>query len=47
LDEEKLSSDDVLKGYKDQQKVEHGFRFLKDPLFFAHGIFLKNEKKYA
>ncbi len=45
LDEEKLSSEDVLKGYKDQQKVERGFRFLKDPLFFAHSIFLKNEER--
>ncbi len=45
LNEEKLSSEDVLKGYKDQQKVERGFRFLKDPLFFAHSIFLKNEER--
>jgi len=45
LDDKKLSSEDVLKGYKDQQKVERGFRFLKDPLFFAHSIFLKNEER--
>lgn len=45
LDEKKLSSEDVLKGYKDQQNVERGFRFLKDPLFFAHSIFLKDEKR--
>ncbi len=35
LDEKKLLSEDVLKGYKNQQKVERGFRFLKYPLFFC------------
>ncbi len=40
-----LSDEDVLKVYKDQQSVERGFRFLKDPLFFAHSIFLKNEDR--
>jgi len=32
-------------GYKDQQQVEQGFRFLKDPLFFAHAVFLKTERR--
>ncbi|MFO8077157.1 MAG: IS1634 family transposase, partial [Thermoplasmatota archaeon] len=41
LDEE-LSDEDIVQGYKDQQQVERGFRFLKDPLFFAHSLFLKN-----
>jgi len=44
LDEE-LSDEDIVQGYKDQQQVERGFRFLKDPLFFAHSLFLKNEKR--
>ena len=43
LDEEKLTSEDALKAYKEQQYVERGFRFLKDPIFFAHSIFLKKE----
>lgn len=45
LDHEKLSDEDALKVYKEQQNVERGFRFLKDPLFFAHSIFLKNERR--
>ncbi len=44
LDEE-LSDEDIVQGYKNQQQVERGFRFLKDPLFFAHSLFLKNEKR--
>jgi transposase len=43
LDSEKISDEEVLKAYKEQQYAERGFRFLKDPLFFAHSIFLKNE----
>ena len=43
LDSEKLSDEEVLKAYKEQQHAERGFRFLKDPLFFAHSMFLKNE----
>ncbi len=43
--DDKMSDEDVLKTYKDQQSVERGFRFLKDPLFFAHSIFLKNESR--
>ena len=35
LDSEKLSDEEVLKAYKEQQHAERGFRFLKDPLFFA------------
>jgi len=45
LDPGKLSDEDALQGYKDQQQVEHGFRFLKDPLFFTHAIFLKTERR--
>ena len=35
LDSTQLSADDALREYKAQQGVERGFRFLKDPLFFA------------
>ena len=35
---------ELLKQYKSQNRVERGFRFLKDPEFFADSIFVsKNE----
>jgi transposase len=45
LDSEALSDDDLLSAYKDQQKVERGFRFLKDPLFMASTLYLKSPKR--
>jgi transposase len=33
--------------YKEQQAVERGFGFLKDPLFFADSVFLKSPKRVA
>lgn len=46
IPEEEKSSSDVLKEYKGQGKaVERGFRFLKDPMFFAKGIFLKKPSR--
>lgn len=45
LDNEKLSDEEALKAYKEQQHAERGFRFLKDPLFFAHSMFLENEDR--
>lgn len=45
LDREKLSDEEALKAYKEQQYAERGFRFLKDPLFFAHSMFLKKESR--
>lgn len=47
LDSEKLSADRALREYKAQQGVERGFRFLKDPLFFASSVFLKSPKRIA
>jgi transposase len=41
LDENKLSSADILSHYKDQQVVERGFRFLKDPVCMTDAVFLK------
>lgn len=41
LDKSKLSDEECLVAYKDQQKVERGFRFLKDPMFFVDGIYLE------
>jgi len=40
-----LSDAEVVAAYKQQQQVERGFRFLKDPLFFASSLFLKNPKR--
>jgi transposase len=45
LDLSKLSADDALQEYKNQQGTERGFRFLKDPLFFASSVFLKTPKR--
>ena len=45
LDKSELSSKDILKNYKNQQSVERGFRFLKDPLFLSSSVFLKKEKR--
>jgi transposase len=38
-----LPAKEILSHYKEQGvSVERGFRFLKDPLFFAHSLFLKS-----
>ena len=37
--------EELLDGYKSQQRVERGFRFLKDPEFFADSIFLKTPER--
>ena len=42
LDKNSFTSNDILKKYKEQQAPERGFAFLKDPLFFADSVFLKN-----
>lgn len=35
----------LLAEYKGQQKVERGFRFLKDPLFFTSSVFVKKPQR--
>ena len=46
LDEKKLSDEQFLIHYTPgQQKVEGGFRFLKDPMFRANTLFLKSPKR--
>jgi len=46
LDSERLPAKSMLENYKDQGvSVERGFRFLKDPLFFAHSLFLKKPER--
>lgn len=46
LDPQQLSSQGMLAHYTAQGvSVERGFRFLKDPLFFAHSLFLKKPER--
>lgn len=43
LDEATLPDEQLLSCYKEQSRsVERGFRFLKDPMFFADSLFLKS-----
>jgi transposase len=44
-DEATLSAEAVLRHYKAQSTVEHGFRFLKDPLFFVSSLFIKKPRR--
>jgi len=45
-DVQQLSPEAMLSQYKAQGiSVERGFRFLKDPLFFADSLFLKNPRR--
>ncbi|BAZ65691.1 transposase [Fischerella sp. NIES-4106] len=41
----KLEPSEILKNYKNQQSCERGFRFLKDPLFFADNLFVENPER--
>jgi transposase len=41
------SDDDLLAEYKARHAVEGGFRFLKDPLFFASSLFVKSPRRVA
>lgn len=45
LDREQWPAQRLLKEYKQQQKVERGFRFLKDPLFFTSSVFVKKPQR--
>jgi transposase len=45
LDKEFLGDEQLLIHYKQQQGIERGFRFLKDPLFFASSLFLKTPER--
>lgn len=42
LDDKKFPDEKMLSEYKEQQSVERGFRFLKDPWFMVDSIFLKS-----
>lgn len=45
LDDKKWTAELILQEYKAQQTTERGFRFIKDPLFFASRVFLKSTKR--
>lgn len=45
LDEATLPPQEVLTGYKGQARAERGFRFLKDPQFFASSFYLKKPER--
>lgn len=45
LDEESFADQQMLSEYKEQQNVEGGFRFIKDPWFMLDSIFLKSPKR--
>lgn len=45
LSEAELGCLEILVAYKQQQSCERGFRFLKDPLFFADSLFVKNPER--
>jgi transposase len=45
LDTEELAAEKMLSEYKAQQSCERGFRFLKDPLFLADSVFVKNPQR--
>ena len=45
LNTEELTNDEMLDRYKEQQSVERGFSFLKDPMFLTDSIFLKSSKR--
>jgi transposase len=47
LDDELWPNDTILQEYKNQQSCERGFRFLKDPLFFASRVFVKLPQRVA
>jgi transposase len=45
IDNQELSDEEILPGYKGQGTVERGFRFLKEPLFFTASLFVKKPSR--
>lgn len=45
LDSSALAAEEIFFAYKDQGKVERGFRFLKNPEFLASSLFLKKPER--
>jgi len=42
-----FTNEELLQTYKNQQCVERGFRFLKDPWFFTSSVFVKTARRVA
>lgn len=47
VDQEHLSTPEVIDAYREQGCVERGFRFLKDPLFFVSSLFVKKPSRIS
>lgn len=47
LESDQLGKEALLAEYKEQHRVERGFRFLKDPLFFTASVFVKTPERVA
>jgi transposase len=47
VDEQELPAEEVLEAYLEQGVVERGFKFLKDPMFFADSVFLNSPRRVA
>ena len=47
MDKESYPAARMLSEYKEQQNVEGGFRFLKDPWFMVDSVFLKSPQRVA
>ena len=45
LNDQKLTSKNILAQYKEQQNVENGFRFLKDPWFMVNSFYVKTKRR--
>ncbi len=45
LETTELEPREILRIYKEQQSTERGFRFIKDPLFFADSLFVKKPER--
>jgi transposase len=45
IETDDLSDEEVIAAYKAQSRVEGGFRFLKDPLFFVSSLFVKKSTR--
>ena len=45
LDDPQIDANSLLSTYKEQQNVERGFRFIKDPQFHLNGIFLEKPER--
>jgi len=45
LNNKKFPDEKMLSEYKEQQSVERGFRFLKDPWFMVDSVFLKTPRR--